>query len=204
MNLSSKSYDLILNFEVGGEDGVYYSKYLSTPKWPKGEYSAITLGIGIDIFHWTEQELRKMLWDYLEEKDLALLISLKKYQGEAAKAQEYKLKHINIEFEKAVQIFDDFVVPKFYQGCVNIFPKFEDLHEDAKGALFSLCYNRGFSLVGASRKELLNITKLTAKKQYEKIAAEILSMKRLWTGKGLDGLLARRDAEAALIMSCVK
>lgn len=31
------------------------------------------------------------------------------------------------------------------------------------------------------------------------IADEIRSMKRLWTGKNVDGLLVRRDAEADLI-----
>jgi GH24 family phage-related lysozyme (muramidase) len=37
----------------------------------------------------------------------------------------------------------------------------------------------------------------------QQIADEIRSMKRLWEGKGLAGLLRRRDAEAALVESCI-
>jgi hypothetical protein len=35
------------------------------------------------------------------------------------------------------------------------------------------------------------------------IAAELRSMQRLWVGKGVDGLLRRREAEAALVESCI-
>jgi GH24 family phage-related lysozyme (muramidase) len=35
------------------------------------------------------------------------------------------------------------------------------------------------------------------------IAGQFRSMKRLWEGKGLDGLLARRDAEADLVESAI-
>ena len=37
---------------------------------------------------------------------------------------------------------------------------------------------------------------------YDKIAEQVLLMKRLWIGKGLDGLLIRRNEEAELIKSC--
>jgi hypothetical protein len=40
------------------------------------------------------------------------------------------------------------------------------------------------------------------KKDYKKIAKEFRSMKRIWLGKGLDGLLDRRESEAKLIESC--
>jgi GH24 family phage-related lysozyme (muramidase) len=38
-------------------------------------------------------------------------------------------------------------------------------------------------------------------KDYEGIAAKIKEMSRLWTGKGLDGLIARRHNEAALCIA---
>ena len=34
------------------------------------------------------------------------------------------------------------------------------------------------------------------------IAKELRKMKRIWQGKGLDGLLTRREAEAKLVESC--
>jgi hypothetical protein len=37
---------------------------------------------------------------------------------------------------------------------------------------------------------------------YGYIADQIISMKRLWVGKGLDGLLRRRNEEADMIRKC--
>ena len=49
---------------------------------------------------------------------------------------------------------------------------------------------------------MLNIKNLVATKNYKGIAKEIRSMKRLWEGKGLDGLLKRREREAKMVESC--
>jgi GH24 family phage-related lysozyme (muramidase) len=49
---------------------------------------------------------------------------------------------------------------------------------------------------------MVNIKNLIPKKDYKKIAKEFRSMKRIWLGKGLDGLLDRRESEAKLIESC--
>ena len=37
----------------------------------------------------------------------------------------------------------------------------------------------------------------------QEIADQLRSMKRLWEGKGMGGLLKRRDAEADLVESCL-
>jgi GH24 family phage-related lysozyme (muramidase) len=55
---------------------------------------------------------------------------------------------------------------------------------------------------GDSRLEMRNIRNLVPKKDYKGIAKELRKMKRIWKGKGLDGLLARRDAEADLVETC--
>ncbi len=68
----------------------------------------------------------------------------------------------------------------------------------------SIVYNRGSSMVGSSREEMRKIRDLVPLKDYQGIAQQIISMKRLWEGKGLDGLLKRRDAEAALVLTCTK
>jgi len=47
-----------------------------------------------------------------------------------------------------------------------------------------------------------DIRDLIPKKDYRTIAIEIQKMKRIWQGKGLDGLLERRDAESALVLTC--
>ena len=77
------------------------------------------------------------------------------------------------------------------------------MHPDAYGAIISLVFNRGTSLKGDSRKEMVNIKNLITKKDYKKIAKEFRNMKRIWVGKSLDGLLERREAEAKLVEQCV-
>jgi len=52
---------------------------------------------------------------------------------------------------------------------------------------------------GSRRKEMAAIKPLVVQQDYADIAQEIVNMKRLWVGKGLAGLLKRRDAEADLV-----
>ena len=52
---------------------------------------------------------------------------------------------------------------------------------------------------GSRRKEMAAIKLLVLQEDYSGIANELRNMKRLWHGKGLDGLLKRRDDEADLI-----
>ena len=47
------------------------------------------------------------------------------------------------------------------------------------------------------------IKDLIPEKDYAGIASQLRSMKRLWQGKGLDGLITRREAEAKLVESCI-
>ena len=49
-----------------------------------------------------------------------------------------------------------------------------------------------------NRLEMRQIRDAMQAADFSPIPDLIRSMKRLWQGKGLDGLLARRDAEAAL------
>jgi GH24 family phage-related lysozyme (muramidase) len=65
--------------------------------------------------------------------------------------------------------------------------------------LVSVVYNRGNRLEGDSRAEMRAIVDLIAKQDYEGIAEQIEKSKRLWEGKGLDGLVTRRESEADLV-----
>ena len=85
------------------------------------------------------------------------------------------------------------------------------LPSDAQGALVSLVYNRGSAVNGDRRREMLAIRTIIQNavrngdisnhlsNVLNAIADQVISMKRLWVGAGVDGLLRRRDAEAALI-----
>ena len=56
---------------------------------------------------------------------------------------------------------------------------------------------------GDSRKEMRAIRDLVPSQDYAQIADQLRSMKRIWEGKGLDGLIERREAEAKLVESCI-
>jgi len=58
-------------------------------------------------------------------------------------------------------------------------------------------------MVGERRLEMRAIRDVVPQKNLPEIAALLRSMKRLWVGKGLDGLLKRREAEAKLVEGCV-
>jgi GH24 family phage-related lysozyme (muramidase) len=62
-----------------------------------------------------------------------------------------------------------------------------------------MVYNRGNKLEGDSRIEMKRIVEMVKNKDYDGIAEAIESSKRHWEGKGLDGLVVRREAEADLI-----
>jgi hypothetical protein len=199
---SPKTLDLILKYEVGGGKA-YYEKFLSKPTWPGGA-SGMTLGIGIDCAYYTPQELKK-IFNFLPEDQLYIIVNASGKTG--LKGKEYTIQNKNggiyISWERAIELFNKLIWFKFSKIAENTFPKLNELKDDAYGAIVSLVFNRGGSLIGDSRLEMRNIKKLIPLKKYKDIATEIRKMKRLWIGKNLDGLISRREDEAKLIESCI-
>jgi hypothetical protein len=197
---SSKTLALLLEYEVGGSKA-YYEKYLSKFTWPGGA-SGPTIAIGVDCAYYSAAELAE-IFSFLPKDQL------KQVQGASGKSgasgKEYaiilKAAGIVVTWDKALEIFQKLTWPKFTKLAEKTFPGLADLHPDAYGAIISLVFNRGTSLKGDSRKEMANIKNLIPKKDYKKIAKEFRNMKKIWTGKGLDGLIERREAEAKLIES---
>ena len=75
-----------------------------------------------------------------------------------------------------------------------------------QGALLSLVFNRGTSLQGGRREEMRKIRELlatgsTKEQTLEEIATQF--RKILWIGKGLDGLVIRREREARWVESAI-
>ena len=192
---------LILEYEVGGGKS-YYEKFLSHPTWPGGA-SGTTLAIGVDCGYYTPDELGRIFY-FLPANQLEAIKNASGKTGQAGKDYVKQIKPLNItvSWDQAIKIFSDLTWPKFAKLTEKTFPGVDQLCDNAYGALVSLIFNRGTSLSGSSRAEMRSIRELVPKKDYNGIADEIKSMKRIWEGKGLDGLLARRDAEAALVESC--
>jgi hypothetical protein len=203
MKLPTQSVlDLILKYEVGGTES-YYNKYLKGPTWPGGA-SGMTLAIGIDCGYYTKDELVK-IFDFISQPQLSYIISASGKTGQSGKeyTRSIKNKGIIVTWEQAINIFDKYTWPKFAKLTESAFPGIDTLCDNAYGALVSLVFNRGSSLNGSSRAEMRTIRGLVPKKDYKGIAEELRSMKRIWEGKGLDGLLERREAEARLVESCI-
>lgn len=93
---------------------------------------------------------------------------------------------------------------EFDRDACRTWPGADQLHPAARAALISLAYNRGTKLAKSPsdsrdrRREMRELGPAIAAKDYLQMARLIRSMKRLWEGRGLAGLLARRDREAAL------
>jgi len=200
--LSEETFNLLLKYEVGGGKS-YYDKFLSKFTWPEGA-SGPTIGIGVDCAYYTEQELRK-IFNFLNEKEIDLIIKASGKTGQQGKEYTKVLRKANIivNWDDAIKIFQKLTWPKFTKLAEKTFPNLSDLCDNAYGAIVSVVFNRGTSLKGDSRLEMRNIKDLIPKKNYKGIAIELRKMKRVWQGKGLDGLLERREAEAKLVESCM-
>jgi GH24 family phage-related lysozyme (muramidase) len=199
---SKKTLDLLLQYEVGGGK-LYYEKYLSKFTWPGGA-SGPTVAIGIDCAYYSEAELAS-IFSFLTEDQINSVQKASGKTGEKGKQYTIQLRAtgIVVGWDKALEIFEKLTWPKFTKLAEKTYQGLADLHPDAYGAIVSLVFNRGTNLSGEKRKEMANIKTLILKKDYKKIAKEFRNMKRIWTGKGLDGLLERREAEAKLVESVV-
>lgn len=206
MNSSEPTTDtlrLLLDYEVGGGEK-YYTKYLSKFTWPGGA-SGPTIAIGVDCCYYSGKELES-IFSFLSSEHLKLVKGSTGKSGEDGKEYTKILRRagIVVDWKQALTIFNQLTWPKFTSLAEKAFPGLQNLHPNAYGGIVSLVFNRGTSMKGPSRLEMRTIRDLhIPKKNYKAIANEIRKMKRLWVGKNLDGLLARREAEAKLIESAL-
>ena len=200
--ISSKSIDLIINFEVGGR--AYYEKALQKPTWAGGE-SGCTIGFGYDLGYNTEKQF---LLDWSSSINLNFINALRPMcglKGEKVKGMlRGEILQVRIPYNAAYEVFVKCSVPRYYALTKAIYPEIDTLNEDTQGALVSMVYNRGNKLEGDSRIEMKAIVDMVKNKDYEGIAEEIENSKRLWESKNLDGLVIRREAEADLIRESIR
>lgn len=199
--ISKKAIDFIIQHEAGGK--VYYDKLLQKPTWPGGQ-SGVTIGLGYDLGYNTEKQFMADWSPVLNLNFVNALRPVLGIKGDKAKAMiKGEILNVRVPYLAAYEVFAKSSIPRFYALTKSIYPQLEELNEDTQGALVSLVFNRGSSLNGDSRKEMKAIVDLVAKKDYLGIAEEIEKSKRLWEGKGLDGLVVRREAEADLIRDSI-
>ena len=196
MSFSDKALQLILEFEG-----------LNQPsKWPGGA-SGITIGIGYDLGYVTVDEFESSWGDVLPEDHRLRLIRGVGLRGQRARARAAEFADIRIARLAAENVFRQRTITAYQFRTQQAFPGVGLLPLDAQGALVSLVYNRGGSMVDKPgedrRREMRAIRDAVPRGDLREVAAQLRSMKRLWIGQGLDGLLRRRDAEALLVESCI-
>lgn len=201
MNVSNRAIDFIIAEEVTSEAS--YNKRLIHPTWAGGD-SGVTIAIGYDLGYNDKATIANDWGKHLSASDIQLLQSVSGIKGEKAKAAlTDKIKAITIPFSVAKEVFISVSLPKFWNMAKKIYPQIDTLNADTQGALTSMVYNRGNSLEGIRRTNMRNIVPLVAAQDYEGIAKEIDASKSLWVGKGLDGLIKRREKEANLILDSI-
>lgn len=176
----------------------YYNRFLKTPIWPGGG-SGVTIGIGYDLGYNRRSQIQKDWQSKVADVFLEKLKKMSGIKGEAAKKSLRLVKAVKIHYDIAKAVFAESTLPRYAQLTRKAYPGIEGLYPDAQSALLSLVYNRGSAMSGSRRKEMAAIKLLVLQEDYSGIANELRNMKRLWHGKGLDGLLKRRDDEADLI-----
>jgi GH24 family phage-related lysozyme (muramidase) len=190
---------------------------LSHADWPGGA-SGVTIGRGYDLGYHTVEELMQ---DWGGKLPVAVVDRLRRccgIKGGAARELAKTLVGIRIPEHVADEVFMTVDVPRWIQRAAETFPGYDLLPDEMQGVLVSLVFNRGTRMRDVNpstedRREMRAIRKAilqwaaqpdpeTRKKLFPKlreiVAIELRSMKRLWEGQGLGGLLKRREAEARL------
>lgn len=193
--LSDRAVDMIIRYETGGK--AYYVKKLVRPTWPGGD-SGVTIGIGYDLGYYSAAQIRSD-WASLPEKDLRLLCTVAGLKRQTARASVSRVRSVTVPWELALDVYRKKTIPAYASTTKTAFQGLALTHPHVQGAMVSLVYNRGASMSGASRKEMRDCRDDIKSGQVRRVPAHIRSMKRLWIGKGLNGLLIRREEEACLV-----
>jgi GH24 family phage-related lysozyme (muramidase) len=195
-DFSPKALKLILDFEGLNQPG----------KWPGGA-SGVTIGIGYDLGYVTVDQFESDWGERLQPEVRGRLKDAVGLRALRAKNRAPDLDDIRIRRIPSEEVFKERTIPLYTVRARQAFPGFDDMPIDVQGALVSLVYNRGASMVDDSpedrRREMRAVRDAVEEEDLQEIADQIRAMKRLWVGKGLDGLLRRRDAEAALVESAI-
>lgn len=185
----------IIDYEIGSKN--YYQTRLRKPHWPGGE-SGVTIGIGYDLGYQGKEEFTRD-WSALPPEAITRLSAHCGKKGKPAKKATAQVADISVSYAQAEKVFASTSLKKYAALTKSAFPGVEQLEPDAQSALLSLVFNRGASMRGDSRREMRAIKEGVRHGDYNRIAAELEAMKRLWEGRNLDGLLKRRDKEAAMV-----
>lgn len=199
ISFSQKAFDLMIRHESLNHPG----------KWPGGD-SGVTIGYGYDLGYKTRGEFLRDWSGLLPKSVYDRLLPVIGLKGAKAAEACRGLKDIVINPQESLQVFRQVMIPDAVAKARKAFPGYDLLARDAQGALASLVSNRGGSVNedDPRRAEMDTIVDILAdgvqRGDYAAMACQLRSMKRLWVGMKLDGLITRREDEALLIEGCIQ
>jgi GH24 family phage-related lysozyme (muramidase) len=203
-DFSRRALELIKEFESVNQPG----------KWPEGA-SGVTIGYGYDLGYSTREQFARDWSGRIPPAEIERLTAVIGLRGQSANLASKRLGDIRISQKDSIEVLERASIPDYTEDAQLAFPGFDSLPLDAQGALVSLVYNRGTRMEDRNaglqeRREMRAVRDAVSLYHVRKsdtdlreVAKQIRSMKRLWEGKGLDGLLRRREAEAQLVESCI-
>lgn len=189
--ISMELWKFILSFEG----------FESTPYVPKNSNSSgVTLGYGYDLGQQSAAQIRKDLSTYYTIEQINRLVSVAQgKKGAIASGVLPKISDITITKDKATKMIVS-VKKRYANQVVDIYPEVLELHPHCQGALLDLIYNRGNGLKDIpkqlTRSHMREIRDAFKAGTPEKIPDILRNMSKLWVGKGLNGLVKRRQDEA--------
>lgn len=197
--VADEAITLIVDFEVGGQ--ARYVRLYQRPIWP-GAASGVTVGIGYDLGH---QRASTILQDWHEHAERERLAGMAGIIGEAARVARAGVADILVPWDHAIGVFRDASLIEYCRRARLAFgaAAFDAAPAQVQGALVSVVYNRGASMIGPARVEMRVIRDVCLPADdAECVATQIRAMTRLWRGSSIEaGMERRREAEATLATS---
>lgn len=185
---------LIVRWEISSP--AHYTRRLQMPVWPGGA-SGVTWGIGYDGGHQTASTIRS---DWAGHASVARLATTAGVTGTPARALARSLRDVLTPYDQAEAVFTASTLPRYHAAAARALGDgFHLLGDNPQGALDSLGYNRGWSMLGPNRREMRHIRDVCVPSgDAACIATQLRSMKRIWPGDRAPGpgLRARREDEA--------
>ena len=197
-NVSQRGVDLVVKWEVGGPKT--YTKKYQMPIWPGNSASGVTIGIGYDLGHNSEEQI---LRDWRDHPHRGYLAAMSGFKGQSAGNLAKRRSWIMTPLPLAMDVLRDPTLIRYTNIALRAFPGLEDMPQPVIDGLVDLVYNRGGNMLGSARLEMRTIRDVCIPaKDSQCVADQLRVMKRIWRNAKLGkGLMARREDEARLIES---
>src|SRR5690606_6265736 len=136
-----------------------YRKRYRRPVWPT-ERSGITIGIGYDLQF---VDMDQLCADWADMLGMDICKALEPCLGRrGSRALMQSIAHVDVPLPAAVFVFLRRMLPSHIGTTRRTYPTLDRLPAARRTALVSLVFNRGGSLRGETRREMLRIRELLA------------------------------------------